>query len=100
LGVLTEQDFIDLAAIFGYTIEISNGIEYGTFPLIFPFTLFANPKQARFTMIINMPTSLAPTSVFPLTFPFTFSSGGGSVIECLFNNLKPANTSIVFNYIL
>ena len=100
LGVLTEQDFIDLAAIFGYTIEISNGIEYGTFPLIFPFTFFANPKQARFTMIVNMPTSLAPTSVFPLTFPFTFSSGGGSVIECLFNKLKPANTSIIFNYIL
>jgi uncharacterized protein YmfQ (DUF2313 family) len=100
LGVLTEQDFKDLAALFGYNVEISNGIEYGTFPLIFPFTFFANTKQARFTMIVNLPTSLAPTSVFPLVFPFTFSDGGGSVLECLFRKLKPANTSIVFNYIL
>jgi uncharacterized protein YmfQ (DUF2313 family) len=100
LGVLTEQDFIDLAALFGYTIEISNGIEYGTFPLTLPFTLFANPKQARFTMIVNMPTSLAPISVFPLVLPFTLCDGGGSVLECLFRELKPANTTIVFNYIL
>lgn len=100
LGVLTEQDFKDLATLFGYTVEISNGITYGTFPLTFPFTLFDNPGQARFTMIVNMPTSLAPTSVFPLVFPFTFSDGGGSILECLFRELKPANTSIVFNYIL
>jgi uncharacterized protein YmfQ (DUF2313 family) len=100
LGVLTEQDFIDLAALFGYVVEISNGIEYGTFPLTFPFTFFSTPKQARFTMIVNMPTSLAPTSVFPLVFPFTFSDGGGSILELLFRKIKPANTTIVFNYIL
>lgn len=100
LGVLTKQDFIDLAALFGYTIEISNGTKYGVFPMTFPFTFFNNPGEARFTMIVNMPTSLAPTSVFPMTFPFTLSDGGGSILECLFRELKPANTSIVFNYIL
>ena len=100
LGVLTEQDFIDLAALFGYTVEISNGTEYGVFPMTFPFTFFNNVGQARFTMIVNMPTSLAPTSVFPMTLPFTLSDGGGSILECLFRELKPANTIIVFNYIL
>jgi uncharacterized protein YmfQ (DUF2313 family) len=100
LNCLTEQDFIDLAAILGYTVEISNGINYGTFPLTFPFTFFSTTKQARFTMIVNVPTSLAPTSVFPLVFPFTLSSGGGSIIERLFNELKPANTTVIFNYIL
>ena len=100
LGVLTAQDFIDLAALFGYTVEINNGIDYGTFPMTFPFTFFNNPKQARFTMIVNMPTELAPTSVFPMTFPFTLSDGGGSILECLFKAVKPANTTIIFNYIL
>lgn len=97
--VVTEQDFIDMAAIFGYTVTIQQGIEVGTFPLILPFIL-GSPKSLRFTMVINLPTSLAPTSVFPLTLPFTLSSGGSSIVECLFNKLKPANVVIVYNYIL
>lgn len=100
LGVLTAQDFIDLAALLGVTVEITSGINVGVFPMIFPIPFFANPKAARFTMIVYMPASLAPTSTFTLTFPFTLSSGGSSVIECLFNELKPAMTSIIYNYTL
>lgn len=100
LGVLTAEDFIDLAALFGITIEIDSGINIGTFPMTFPISFFANEKAARFTMIVYLPASLAPTSIFPLTFPFTFSSGGGSVVECLFNDLKPAMTSIIYIYTL
>lgn len=99
LGVLTAQDFIDLAALLGYTITIQQGITYGTFPLTFPFVFFENTKAARFTMIVNLPTSLNPHS-FPLTFPFILSDDDGNIIETLFNILKPANTKIIFNYIL
>jgi len=97
--VVTEQDFIDLAAIFGYTVQVLSGIELGAFPLILPFVL-GTPKSLRFTMMIRLPSSLAPTSVFPLTLPFTLSSGGSSVIECLFNKLKPANVVIAYDYTL
>jgi hypothetical protein len=51
------------------------------FSINFSIYFFSTPKQARFTMIVNMPTSLAPTSVFPLVFPFTLSDGGGSILE-------------------
>lgn len=99
LGVETAQDFIDLAALFGYVITISNGTNYGTFPMMFPFTFFANVIDARFTMIVNAPASLNPYA-FPLTFPLTFSPDQGNTLETLFNILKPANTKIIFNYIL
>lgn len=99
LGVLTSQDFIDLAALFGYVITISNGIMYGTFPMMFPFTFFGSKTDARFTMVVNAPTSLDPFT-FPMTFPITFSPDQGNILETLFNILKPANTQIIFNYIL
>lgn len=101
LGVLTAQDYVDLAALLGYTIEVYAGLEYGVlFPMVFPLVLIGTPTEARFTIVINMPASLAPTSVFTMTFPFTFSSGGSGILETLFNVLKPANTIIIYNYIL
>jgi uncharacterized protein YmfQ (DUF2313 family) len=97
--VVTEQDFIDLARTLGYTVTIDQGIEVGAFPLILPFIL-GSPTTLRFTMIMNLPVSLAPTSVFPMTLPFTLSSGGGSVVECFFNKLVPANVTVIYNYVL
>ncbi len=97
LGVLTAQDFIDLAALLGVTITIIPGIDYGAFPLTFPIPFFATTTQARFTMIVNMPASLLGYT-FPITFPLMFSSGN-NIISTLFNILKPANTVIIFNYV-
>ncbi len=99
LGVLTEQDFIDLALLFGYTITISSGLEYGVFPLTFPISFYPNVKSARFTMVVNAPASLTGAYVFPISFPLNFSTGS-NVISSLFNVLKPANTRIIFNYTL
>lgn len=97
LGVLTAQDFIDLAALLGITITISPGTEISGFPLVFPFVFFASTTAARFTMVVNAPVSLSPYS-FPMTFPLTFSSDESNILETLFNILKPANTQIIFNY--
>lgn len=97
LGVLTAQDFIDLAALLGITITITPGSEVTGFPFVFPFILFGSITDARFTMIVNAPTSLDPFA-FPMTFPLTFSSDEGNILETLFNILKPANTQIIFNY--
>ena len=98
LGVLTEQDFIDLAALLGITITIEHAIDYATFPMIFPIILLDRASQARFIMIVNAPASLNPF-IFPMTFPITFSSTESNILETLFNILKPANTQIIFNYI-
>ena len=98
LGVLTEQDFIDLAALLGIAITIQHGIDYGTFPLIFPIPFFSSRIEARFTMIVNVPASLLGYT-FPLSFPAMFSSGN-TIISTLFDILKPANTVIIYNYVL
>ena len=100
LSALTKQDFIDLALIFGYGITIKTGVEFFRFPLQFPLRFCSSASQARFVMVINAPASLTSIFRFPLQFPLIFSSNKGSVLEKLFNLLKPANTELVFNYIL
>ncbi len=99
LGVLTEQDFVDLALLLGYVISIENGTLYGVFPLSFPIAFAPSIKTARFLMVINAPASLTGAYSFPIAFPVIFSTGN-NIISSLFNILKPANTRILFNYTL
>jgi len=93
MNVTTVQDFIDLADEFGVTVTIAAGADVGLFPLPFPFIFFSTPKEARFTMVIDFPTTL---EVFPLTFPIPFGDGIIGVIKCLFNHVKPANVQIIY----
>lgn len=94
-GVQTAQDFIDLAAIFGFTAEISNGVYNGTFPLGFPIRFFDNRKAAVHTILVDLEEK---KEVFPLAFPIQFTSGVSGLVECLFNILRPANCQIIFRY--
>ena len=52
LYVVTEQDFIDLAAILGFSITITRPVEDAFPPYAVPFTPIGL-KAARFTWIIN-----------------------------------------------
>lgn len=75
LGVQTVDDFEALAAIFGKVVTVTQ-------------------DTTKYTIHINfVPTDL---DVFPLTFPFTFGDKTISILECLFNDLKPANCAVVF----
>ena len=94
LGVQTAQDFIDLAALFGITVEIKNGTVNGTFPMTCPIIVFDSSKAARFTIIVTFTVAAAET--FPYTFPLPFGNAQIAILECLFNRLKPANTDIIF----
>lgn len=94
LGVQTEQDFIDLAAIYGVRIAIESGITHFAFTLTFPIIFFDTAKDARFTMLVFYETPVAST--FTLTFPFVFGGAEIPVIECLFRKLVPANVDLRF----
>lgn len=94
LGVQTEQDFIDLAAMYGVEIAINSGIEHFAFTLTFPIVFFPNAKSARFTMLVFYETPVAST--FTLTFPFVFGGAAVPIIECLFRKLVPANVDVQF----
>lgn len=94
LGVQTAQDFIDLAALFGITVNIVPGIRAVTFPLLFPVTFFETEKEARFTIIVQFLEQ--DVDRFPFTFPVIFGTEEIGILECLFNKLKPANVNVLF----
>lgn len=94
LGVQTEQDFIDLAAMYGVEIVIKSGIEHNAFTLTFPIVFFDTAKAARFTMLVFYEIDQAYT--FPYTFPIMFGGREIPIIECLFRKLVPANVDLLF----
>ena len=84
LGVQTKEEFESLAAIFGVTAEVIAGKDSGI--------TFGSDKEARFTLVINLTASES----FTYTFPIPFGSATTSVLECLFNKIKPANCQVLF----
>ena len=97
LGVQTEQDFVDLAALYGVDIAIVTGDELGIFPLTFPFFFFDSPKCARNTIVVFY--EVAQTNTFSYTFPLLFGDEAIPTLECLFNRLVPATTMVIFRQV-
>ncbi len=85
LGVQTEQDFIDLADVFGISVSVSNGAD--------DVAPGAPNLTDMFTLIITL-NSGGPT--FPFTFPIPFGNDTQAIITCLFTNLKPANCRVIY----
>lgn len=94
LGVQTVEDFEAIGTIFGITVTVSPGTDEITFPLTFPVFMIATNTEARFTIMVRF--TVQEANRFPLTFPFTFGDEIISILECLFNKLKPANCNIIF----
>jgi hypothetical protein len=94
LNVLTEQDFIDLAAILGQSITIKHGIEVAYPPYTPPFIPIRNSKSARFIWIIQG-ENLDLASYPPYNVPF-FPGSPSSQLSGLFEVLKPKMTTLIF----
>jgi len=97
LGIQTQQDFIDLALLFGVDVTIRSGSVNGTFPMVFPILFFNSSRDARFTIIVTF--TLVDGERFPYTFPLPFGNMTLSIIECLFNKLKPVNCDVIFEQV-
>lgn len=94
LGVLTEQDFKDLALLLGVSITIKRGSDTLYPAYAVPFTPQRNAKSAKFTWIIQGP-DLDLASYPPYAVPFT-PSAPDSVLRNLFEVLKPSMTTLIF----
>ncbi len=92
-GVQTSQDFIDLAALFGITIECESGSLHGVHGAL-PPKVYTNDIIARHTIVIRPTVAIGAS--FPYTFPIVFGTSELATMECLFKKLKPANVDLVF----
>lgn len=82
LGVQTAQDFINVAAIFGFTVKVYSQAE-------------AYPgHDPKFTIVVEY--AIVSANVFTLYFPIYFGDPEVNILVCLFNKLKPANCRIIF----
>ena len=98
---VTKDDFIALAAFFGFRITITTGYDASVFPLILPFLLGGDDnKTLLFTMVVTFRDHPVPPG-FPLTLPFILGGVADetNLIKCLFNKLKPANVNIIYRYL-
>lgn len=91
-GVQTEQDFIDLGALLGFTITIEQPVESFVLPQIVPF-IVNSIGENRFIWIVKGDFILTP---LPQIVPFIVGGTETTVLECVFNLLKPATTFIIF----
>jgi len=94
---VTNQDFVDIAALYGITVTIKSGLsDLDAFPLQFPIT-FPNIKTARFTMIVEF--TVDDPLRFTFTFPIPFGEANIETLKCLFRKLAPANVDVIFREI-
>ena len=97
LGIQTEEDFEELAALFGVTVDVQQASPHAVFPMIFPIYFVGGAIDARFTIIVTFTVDAA--SRFPLTFPFIFGAAAIGILDCLFRKLKPSNCNIIFQQV-
>jgi hypothetical protein len=101
MNIQTKPDFIALAAIYGFDIEIVNFNPGTGFPFTFPFILVSGDSfEENFVVIIrflNVPPP-PPVAVFPYTFPITFGVSEINIVQCLFEKLKPVDVELRFEF--
>jgi uncharacterized protein YmfQ (DUF2313 family) len=96
VNVTTAKQFENLAALLGFTVTVETGVETSTFPMTLPFILLSE-AEAPFVIVVTLDASLEPSGL-PLTLPFTLSEQAPEILQCFFEKLKPANTTVIFRY--
>lgn len=94
MNVATIEDFQFLATFLGFTVTIQSAREaFGLgLPSPLPFALLSE-DAARFTWVVKG-ENIANIGL-PYALPFALQSAE-TLLQCVFNKLKPANTRILF----
>jgi len=94
-GTLIEQ-FEYVINLLGYSgIQIITAFDRTQFPVEFPMPFF-NEEALPFTMFVILPIQLKPAT-FPLPFPIPFNNII-SLLQYIFDKLKPANVKIIYQF--
>ena len=96
-GLSTRQDYIDFAALLGYTVEVSNGNEFTSWPWSWPHYWVSSFITGRFTIFIKFIG--VPTPVYwPWSWPHSWVLDPTDVLRCAFEKIIPANCEVKFVY--
>lgn len=94
-GADKAEDWERIASLFGFKCKVYSAIEVSRFPLKFPILFTENPS---YTIIVDLYDVLPPAE-FPLIFPVYFGEYTASFIKKVFNIIKPADCTIMYNYL-
>ena len=94
-GADKAEDWERIASLFGFKCKVYPAIEVSRFPLKFPILFTENPS---YTIIVDLYDVLPPAE-FPLIFPVYFGEYTASFIKKVFNIIKPADCTIMYNYL-
>ena len=94
-GVQTAEDFIRVAAFFGFTVVKENIRDSTVLPATLPMQLNGSGREAAHTLVFTLQSGGLAEKQFPLPFPLTFSEGGENFLQCLFDELAPANVQVI-----
>lgn len=94
--LITRDDFIALAAFFGYTISITTGFGAATLPAVLPFILDGSAKERKFTITVTF-LGVSPTPGLPYVLPFVLPPNNPTdFLECFIKKMVPANVNVIF----
>lgn len=94
MNVQTLADFVNMGVLLGFAdIEVYPLRDRAFPPYEVPFIPQSAP-ESRFIFVVEA-TNAVP-NVPPYDVPFIPGDGSGSLLQCVFNKLKPANTTIIF----
>jgi uncharacterized protein YmfQ (DUF2313 family) len=94
-GTLIEQ-FEYVINLLGYSgIQVVSAFDYAQIPTPIPTPIFSL-EGALFTIYIILPENLKPNTI-PSQIPTPLFSVI-SILECIFNKLKPANVKLIFTF--
>jgi uncharacterized protein YmfQ (DUF2313 family) len=94
-GTSTAEQFEAIALLLGVNVTVEAGTALlTTFSMTFPFTFYNDLIDARYTILVTLPSNV--TSNFTLEFTFIFGSQLATLLKCFFNILKPANCRIIY----
>lgn len=97
MNLTTAQDWINLAKLFGYDIQIIYPENIDRFDYTFDFYFFDDINE-KFTMIVKFLNANRPEDEFDQIFDFTFQDNNTNMMRCLFDHLKPAHVKVIYEY--
>lgn len=94
MNVQTAAEFVELGVLLGFPdVTVVPLQDFAFPPYDVPFTPTSAP-EARFTILVTATDIIS--NLPPYDVPFTPGASNQSILECVFDIIKPANTKITY----